>query len=75
MLTSDIIRYRVYEVCDNRLMKGVSFMRDFSLIMCVCVQLIVEVSTVSPVSLGYCANSSLISQLLEELTGDDVLVR
>ncbi|RXN31009.1 26S proteasome non-ATPase regulatory subunit 5 [Labeo rohita] len=50
MLTSDIIRYRVYE-------------------------LIVEVSTVSPVSLGYCANSGLISQMLEELTGDDVLVR
>ncbi|XP_051961246.1 26S proteasome non-ATPase regulatory subunit 5-like [Xyrauchen texanus] len=50
MTTSDIIRYRVYE-------------------------LIVDVSTVSPVSLGYCANSSLISQLLEELTGDDVLVR
>lgn len=41
----------------------------------VCVQLIVEVSTVSPVSLGYCANSGLISQMLEELTGDDVLVR
>ncbi|XP_016325617.1 26S proteasome non-ATPase regulatory subunit 5-like [Sinocyclocheilus anshuiensis] len=50
MLTSDIIRYRVYE-------------------------LIVEVSTVSPVSLDYCANSGLISQMLEELTGDDVLVR
>ncbi|XP_077050451.1 26S proteasome non-ATPase regulatory subunit 5 [Siphateles boraxobius] len=50
MHTSDIIRYRVYE-------------------------LIVEVSTVSPVSLGYCANSSLLSQLLEELSGDDVLVR
>uniref|UniRef100_A0A8C1Q1P3 26S proteasome non-ATPase regulatory subunit 5 n=1 Tax=Cyprinus carpio TaxID=7962 RepID=A0A8C1Q1P3_CYPCA len=50
MLTSDIIRYRVYE-------------------------LIVEVSRVSPVSLGYCANSGLISQMLEELTGDDVLVR
>ncbi|KAK9954998.1 hypothetical protein ABG768_014906 [Culter alburnus] len=38
-------------------------------------ELIVEVSSVSPVSLGYCANSSLISQLLEELTGDDILVR
>ncbi|XP_051534216.1 26S proteasome non-ATPase regulatory subunit 5-like [Myxocyprinus asiaticus] len=38
-------------------------------------ELIVEVSTASPVSLDYCANSSLISQLLEELTGDDVLVR
>uniref|UniRef100_A0A8C2D0W8 26S proteasome non-ATPase regulatory subunit 5 n=1 Tax=Cyprinus carpio TaxID=7962 RepID=A0A8C2D0W8_CYPCA len=38
-------------------------------------ELIVEVSTVSPVSLGYCANSGLISQMLEELTGDDVLVR
>ncbi|XP_072518734.1 26S proteasome non-ATPase regulatory subunit 5 [Salminus brasiliensis] len=38
-------------------------------------ELVVEVSSVSPVSLGYCANSSFISQLLEELTGDDVLVR
>uniref|UniRef100_A0A8C1CFC4 26S proteasome non-ATPase regulatory subunit 5 n=1 Tax=Cyprinus carpio carpio TaxID=630221 RepID=A0A8C1CFC4_CYPCA len=38
-------------------------------------ELIVEVSRVSPVSLGYCANSGLISQMLEELTGDDVLVR
>lgn len=75
MLTNDIIRYRVYEVRDNRRMKGVNFMRDLSLIVYVCVQLIVEVSSVSPVSLGYCANSSLISQLLEELTGDDILVR
>ncbi|XP_056587330.1 26S proteasome non-ATPase regulatory subunit 5 [Triplophysa dalaica] len=50
MSTSDIIRYRVYE-------------------------LIVKVSAVSPVSLGYCVNSGLISQMLEELTGDDVLVR
>ncbi|KAG9266055.1 26S proteasome non-ATPase regulatory subunit 5 [Astyanax mexicanus] len=38
-------------------------------------ELVVEVSSVSPVSLGYCANSSFISQLLEELTGEDVLVR
>uniref|UniRef100_A0A8C1KV63 26S proteasome non-ATPase regulatory subunit 5 n=1 Tax=Cyprinus carpio TaxID=7962 RepID=A0A8C1KV63_CYPCA len=38
-------------------------------------ELIVGVSTVSPVCLGYCANSGLISQMLEELTGDDVLVR
>ncbi|XP_038826826.1 26S proteasome non-ATPase regulatory subunit 5 isoform X2 [Salvelinus namaycush] len=38
-------------------------------------QLIVDISSVSPVSLGYCANSSFISQLLGELTGDDVLVR
>ncbi|KAL7844861.1 hypothetical protein SRHO_G00234000 [Serrasalmus rhombeus] len=38
-------------------------------------ELVVEVSSVSPVSLGYCANSSFISQLLEELTGDDVLIR
>ncbi|XP_071009589.1 26S proteasome non-ATPase regulatory subunit 5 [Oncorhynchus clarkii lewisi] len=50
MATSDIVRYRVYE-------------------------LIVDISSVSPVSLGYCANSSFISQLLGELTGDDVLVR
>lgn len=26
-------------------------------------------------SLNYCANSGLISELIEELTGDDVLVR
>nr|XP_055035768.1 26S proteasome non-ATPase regulatory subunit 5 [Misgurnus anguillicaudatus] len=50
MGTSDIIRYRVYE-------------------------LIVDVSTASPVSLGYCANSGLISQMLDEVTGDDILVR
>ncbi|KAM9307295.1 26S proteasome non-ATPase regulatory subunit 5 [Pholidichthys leucotaenia] len=50
MATSDIIRYRIYE-------------------------LVVEISSFSPISLGYCANSSLISQLLSELTGDDVLVR
>ncbi|XP_003965288.1 26S proteasome non-ATPase regulatory subunit 5 [Takifugu rubripes] len=50
MATSDIVRYRIYE-------------------------LVVEISSVSPISLGYCANSSFISQLLGELTGDDVLVR
>ncbi|KAM9338574.1 LOW QUALITY PROTEIN: 26S proteasome non-ATPase regulatory subunit 5 [Symphorus nematophorus] len=50
MATSDIIRYRIYE-------------------------LVVEISSVSPISLGYCANSSFISQLLGELTGDDVLIR
>ncbi|XP_061589283.1 26S proteasome non-ATPase regulatory subunit 5 [Cololabis saira] len=50
MATSDIIRYRIYE-------------------------LVVEISSVSPISLGYCANSGLISQLLNELTGDDVLIR
>ncbi|XP_069025467.1 26S proteasome non-ATPase regulatory subunit 5 [Embiotoca jacksoni] len=50
MATSDIIRYRIYE-------------------------LLVEISSVSPISLGYCANSSLISQLLSELTGDDILIR
>ncbi|KAJ8286571.1 hypothetical protein GJAV_G00040690 [Gymnothorax javanicus] len=38
-------------------------------------ELVVDVSSVSPVSLGYCANSGFISQLLGELTGDDVLVR
>ncbi|KAG8010561.1 26S proteasome non-ATPase regulatory subunit 5 [Nibea albiflora] len=37
--------------------------------------LVVEISSVSPISLGYCANSSLISQLIGELTGDDVLIR
>lgn len=38
-------------------------------------QLVVEISSVSPISLGYCANSGFISQLLGELTGDDVLIR
>uniref|UniRef100_A0A8C9Z5I0 26S proteasome non-ATPase regulatory subunit 5 n=1 Tax=Sander lucioperca TaxID=283035 RepID=A0A8C9Z5I0_SANLU len=38
-------------------------------------ELVVEISSVSPISFGYCANSSLISQLLGELTGDDVLIR
>ncbi|XP_018605909.2 26S proteasome non-ATPase regulatory subunit 5 [Scleropages formosus] len=50
MGTSDIVRYRVYE-------------------------LVVEVSSISPLSLGYCANASFLSRLLGELTGDDVLVR
>lgn len=40
-----------------------------------CLQLVVEISSVSPISLGYCANSSFISQLLGELTGDDILIR
>lgn len=38
-------------------------------------ELVVDVSSVSPISLGYCANSGFISQLLGELTGDDILVR
>uniref|UniRef100_UPI00398E9EDC 26S proteasome non-ATPase regulatory subunit 5 isoform X3 n=1 Tax=Pristiophorus japonicus TaxID=55135 RepID=UPI00398E9EDC len=38
-------------------------------------ELVVEISSVSPVSLGYCANSGFISQLLGELAGNDVLVR
>uniref|UniRef100_A0A8C0GC28 26S proteasome non-ATPase regulatory subunit 5 n=1 Tax=Chelonoidis abingdonii TaxID=106734 RepID=A0A8C0GC28_CHEAB len=50
MATSDVVRYRVYE-------------------------LVVEISSVSADSLNYCANSGLISELIEELTGDDVLVR
>ncbi|XP_037329013.2 26S proteasome non-ATPase regulatory subunit 5 [Pungitius pungitius] len=50
MATSDIVRYRIYE-------------------------LVVEISSVSPISLGYCANSRFISQLIAELTGEDVLIR
>ncbi|CAL8278569.1 unnamed protein product [Merluccius merluccius] len=50
MATSDIVRYRVYE-------------------------LVVDIASVSAVSLGYCASSGLISQLLAELTGEDVLIR
>ncbi|XP_067868358.1 26S proteasome non-ATPase regulatory subunit 5 isoform X2 [Heterodontus francisci] len=38
-------------------------------------ELVVEISSVSSVSLGYCANSGFISQLLTELAGDDVLIR
>nr|XP_006205631.1 26S proteasome non-ATPase regulatory subunit 5 [Vicugna pacos] len=37
--------------------------------------LIVEISSVSPESLNYCTTSGLVTQLLKELTGEDVLVR
>uniref|UniRef100_A0A2K5P0U6 26S proteasome non-ATPase regulatory subunit 5 n=1 Tax=Cercocebus atys TaxID=9531 RepID=A0A2K5P0U6_CERAT len=37
--------------------------------------LIVEISSVSPESLNYCTTSGLVTQLLRELTGEDVLVR
>ncbi|NXD30766.1 PSMD5 ATPase, partial [Spelaeornis formosus] len=37
--------------------------------------LIVEISSVSAESLSYCADSGLIPELIEELTGEDVLVR
>ncbi|XP_043085865.1 26S proteasome non-ATPase regulatory subunit 5 isoform X2 [Puntigrus tetrazona] len=64
----------------TQMLNSADILRD--VIQCISVEriavakeLIVEVSTVSPVSLGYCANSGLISQMLEELTGDDVLVR
>ncbi|XP_075947387.1 26S proteasome non-ATPase regulatory subunit 5-like isoform X1 [Anarhichas minor] len=50
MATSDVVRYRIYE-------------------------LVVEISSVSPISLGYCAKSGFISQLIGELTGGDVLIR
>ncbi|KAG7272782.1 hypothetical protein CRUP_017836, partial [Coryphaenoides rupestris] len=50
MGTSDIVRYRVYE-------------------------LVVDIASVSAISLGYCASSGFISQLLAELTGEDVLIR
>ncbi|KAK7896467.1 hypothetical protein WMY93_021792 [Mugilogobius chulae] len=38
-------------------------------------ELVVEISSFSPISFGYCVNSGLVSQLLSELTGDDVLIR
>nr|XP_040142154.1 26S proteasome non-ATPase regulatory subunit 5 isoform X2 [Ictidomys tridecemlineatus] len=38
-------------------------------------QLIVEISSVSSESLNYCTTSGLVTQLLRELTGEDVLVR
>ncbi|XP_018429438.1 PREDICTED: 26S proteasome non-ATPase regulatory subunit 5 [Nanorana parkeri] len=38
-------------------------------------ELMVEISSVSAESLNFCANSGILSQLLDELTGDDVLAR
>nr|XP_004662805.2 26S proteasome non-ATPase regulatory subunit 5 [Jaculus jaculus] len=38
-------------------------------------ELIVKISSVSSESLNYCTTSGLVTQLLRELTGDDVLVR
>ncbi|XP_069842605.1 26S proteasome non-ATPase regulatory subunit 5 isoform X2 [Dendropsophus ebraccatus] len=38
-------------------------------------ELVVEIAAVSPQSLSFCAASAILPQLLEELTGDDVLVR
>lgn len=38
-------------------------------------ELVVEMSSFSPISFGYCVNSGLVLQLLGELTGDDVLIR
>ncbi|KAM3911402.1 26S proteasome non-ATPase regulatory subunit 5 [Leptodactylus fuscus] len=38
-------------------------------------ELVVEISSISVESLSYCASCGILSQLLEELTGDDVLVR
>ncbi|OCT67060.1 26S proteasome non-ATPase regulatory subunit 5 [Xenopus laevis] len=38
-------------------------------------ELVVEISSVSAESLEYCVNSGIVSQLLDELTGDDVLIR
>ncbi|XP_077140955.1 26S proteasome non-ATPase regulatory subunit 5 isoform X1 [Ranitomeya variabilis] len=38
-------------------------------------ELVVEISSMSAESLSFCANSGILPQLLEELTGDDVLVR
>jgi hypothetical protein len=36
---------------------------------------VVDIASVSDISLGYCASSSFISQLLAELMGEDVLIR
>ncbi|XP_072310733.1 26S proteasome non-ATPase regulatory subunit 5 [Eucyclogobius newberryi] len=38
-------------------------------------ELVVKVSSVSPSSFTYCVDSGLISQLLGELTGDDIVIR
>ncbi|XP_030063442.1 26S proteasome non-ATPase regulatory subunit 5 [Microcaecilia unicolor] len=38
-------------------------------------ELIVKISSVSAESLDYCTNSGLVLQLIDELTGDDILVR
>lgn len=101
MAISDIIRYRVYEVCVRgsidawftfEFVCNVDMMSVCVLVhthghvwgvcLCVavcvsvrCLQLVVDISSVSPVSLGYCASSSFVTKLLEELTGDDILIR
>ncbi|XP_056409161.1 LOW QUALITY PROTEIN: 26S proteasome non-ATPase regulatory subunit 5 [Hyla sarda] len=38
-------------------------------------ELVLEIASVSAESLSFCANCAILPQLLEELTGDDVLVR
>ncbi|EDL08629.1 proteasome (prosome, macropain) 26S subunit, non-ATPase, 5, isoform CRA_c, partial [Mus musculus] len=38
-------------------------------------ELIIDISSVSSESLNYCTTSGLVTQLLKELTGEDVLVR
>ncbi|XP_053552208.1 26S proteasome non-ATPase regulatory subunit 5 [Bombina bombina] len=38
-------------------------------------ELVVDIANVSGSSLSYCVNSGLITQLLEELVGEDILVR
>lgn len=38
-------------------------------------ELIIDISSVSSESLNYCTTSGLVTQLLRELTGEDVLVR
>uniref|UniRef100_A0A8C5MHE8 26S proteasome non-ATPase regulatory subunit 5 n=1 Tax=Leptobrachium leishanense TaxID=445787 RepID=A0A8C5MHE8_9ANUR len=38
-------------------------------------ELVVEISSISEESLNYCTDSGLVPQLLQELTGDDILVR
>nr|XP_056716635.1 26S proteasome non-ATPase regulatory subunit 5 [Euleptes europaea] len=38
-------------------------------------ELVVNIASSSPDSLNYCVNSGLLSQLIEELTGNDMLVR
>ncbi|KAJ0057193.1 hypothetical protein NL108_002117, partial [Boleophthalmus pectinirostris] len=75
MAVSDIVRYRIYEVRVTQVIFSFNCFVSNQLDAFVCMQLVVEISSFSPISFGYCVNSGLISQLLGELTGDDVLIR
>lgn len=58
----------------EELLEGTESCLFIYIFSCLC-QLIVEISSMSAESLSFCANSGILSQLLDELTGPDVLVR